>query len=144
MFKNQEEIFRQIRANQDVLQALKGLDSLTPHMNKVVEDFLISTLGLRRPEKKYDRVDLLWDKEKTSELVQVHMRIAPSQRSSYRTSKYSLSGDWTVIMQVIFDCQFTIKEIISLNRHDVEEHFSSRPWTIGKCLKVGELIYSDQ
>ena len=141
MFKNQPELLKLIQHDDKVLEALDGLNQLTPHMHTLVEDFLIENLSFRRPSTDYDKVQLLWDRAHTTDLIQYHIRIAPKDKSSYRTSKYSLAGDWTAIVQVVLDHHFTVKHVICLERSIVERHQKQRPWTIGKCIKLGEILF---
>lgn len=141
MFKNESELIKIIKKDERVLQALNGLSQITPHLHSLVEDFLIEHLSFRKSEKSYDKVHLLYDKSDTCELVQFHTRIAPKGKSSFRTSKFSLIGDWTSIAQVIIDNNFNVIYVILIERDIIEKNNTDRPWTIGKCLKLGDTIY---
>ena len=141
MFKSQSDLIQIIKKDAKVLDALDGLNQITPHLHSLVEDFLIEHLHFRKPEKLYEKVNLLYDKSDTCELIQFHTRIAPKGKSSFRTSKFSLKGDWTAIAQVVIDNSFNIVYVILIERSVIKKNNTDRPWTIGKCLKLGQVIY---
>lgn len=142
MFKDSQSLLDQIKHDPNLLSALQGIDDISDHLRPTVENFLIERCLFKRPTRNYEKVQFLWEKKEAFELVQYHVRLEPGDKSSYRTSRYHLSGDWTVIAQVIINQNFNIKQVIALDREVVEKNMNDKPWTIGKCLKLGQVIFS--
>ena len=143
MFKSQSEFIKIIQQDDKILSALDGLSQIAPHLDTYVQEFLIEYLNFKKTKQPYEKVHLLLETADTFELVQIHSRVAPKNKTSFRTSNYSLKGDWTVIAQVVIDHCFNVTSVILLSRDIVESNHTGKPWTIGKCLQLGRVIYPE-
>lgn len=142
MFKDLKCLLEKIKQDQSLLDALDGIEDISSHLKPMVEAFLVENCQFKIPTRDYEKVQFLFEQRDVFELVQYHVRLEPKGKSSYRTSKYNLSGDWTTIAQVIIDNNLNIKNVIMLSREIIEKNNNNKPWTIGKCLKLGTILYS--